>query len=333
MHILPHFRSAQQAGARALLVAVIAASGFVGALTTTMVMPQTAAAALVCPDPGTGAPKPTPAGQPPKCETPTGGTFDFPVCNPPYSRYLESYTCIAEPIDDAPPPPTPPTPPGQPAPPPVCLNPVDKFDPALQLCTHNGNPGLPQPCKAPYRQVSGYTCGTEPGNSRPPVNDDDQDTNTPQCAITGYGPIGCPIDPLVKPDGGCYVKNPFAATPADRNWHSASCSDKAFTPPPGVDCSSNATIQQQCDQSAKCNGDTCNLVGKYINPLMMIFSALVGIGVALSIIWASMQYSRSADDPKAVSEAKHRILVSLLTLGGYLLFYQFLRWVIPGNTF
>jgi Na+/H+ antiporter NhaA len=60
-------------------------------------------------------------------------------------------------------------------------------------------------------------------------------------------------------------------------------------------------------------------------------SALVGIGVTISIIWAGIQYASSADDPQKVAAAKRRILVAVMVLLGYFLLYRFLAWVIPGG--
>jgi hypothetical protein len=174
---------------------------------------------------------------------------------------------------------------------------------------------------------------TKPGNpNAPPTAGNLPDKKTPKCAVAGYGPIACPLDPVVLPDGGCYVQDPYSTKAADRQWHRASCSDKAFTPPQAMDCGSNPTISKYCEQASKCTGSQCDLVAKYVNPLIRVLTAVVGLGVTFAIIYSGIQYIRSADDPKTVSAAKHRILIALLTLGGYFVFYQFLRWVVPGNS-
>lgn len=163
-----------------------------------------------------------------------------------------------------------------------------------------------------------------------------------RCAVMNYGTIPCPTTGQVPSDGGCYIRDPGAPNPADRNrWiANPACDSPAFNPPTAIDCSANVTpdndrngdgLNDYCDPASACQGDQCDLVKKYINPLIRVMSAIVGIGVTISIIWAGIQYASSADDPQKVAAAKRRILVAMLTLIGYFLLFQFLDWIIPGG--
>jgi hypothetical protein len=62
-------------------------------------------------------------------------------------------------------------------------------------------------------------------------------------------------------------------------------------------------------------------------------SAIVGIIVVGSIIWAGIQYSSASADPQKVSAAKNRIKNAVLALVAYLFIYAFLNYLIPGGLF
>lgn len=80
---------------------------------------------------------------------------------------------------------------------------------------------------------------------------------------------------------------------------------------------------------ADCN----NFVDKYLNPLVIVLTALVGIAAVLSIIIAGIQYSSSADDPGTVTKAKQRIFNTILGLVAYVFLLAFLNYLIPGGVF
>ena len=79
-----------------------------------------------------------------------------------------------------------------------------------------------------------------------------------------------------------------------------------------------------------CPNGQC-LINKYINPAIAALSALVGVGVTTSIIYAGIQYASSADNPQKVSAARQRITTSVFVLIGYFVFYAFLDWLMPGG--
>ncbi|HYH75064.1 MAG TPA: hypothetical protein VD735_03815 [Candidatus Saccharimonadales bacterium] len=77
-------------------------------------------------------------------------------------------------------------------------------------------------------------------------------------------------------------------------------------------------------------GKSC-LFDRYINPLVALLSALVGIVVVGSVIFAGIQYSASAGDPGKAAAAKSRITNSLLALAAFIFMFAFLQWLIPGG--
>jgi len=162
----------------------------------------------------------------------------------------------------------------------------------------------------------------------------------PRCAVVNYGEVACPIN-VGQGTKDCFIRDP-GNVEKPYEFVKGDCNDKAFTKPAAVSCDPDKVPEsaKYCDQAVQCANGTqqtaadkpnCDLVKKYINPMIMVVSALVGIGVTISIIYGGIQYASSADDPGKVSAAKQRILNSLLVLVGYGLFYVFLNWIIPGG--
>jgi hypothetical protein len=215
-----------------------------------------------------------------------------------------------------------------------------KFDPALNQCTYTPPRDLlggPPVCQQPYK-VSGKICVAMPLDdlltpTKPAIPD-------PKCALVNFGPVNCPInDPGVPPGtSDCYVNNQNAPKAADRGWKKASCTDPAFTSPGAVVCDAStpaAAQQQYCDPAVNAcvagKAGPCDLTKSYISPLIKVLSALVGIGVTISIVLGGIEYASSANDSQRVAAARRRIMNSVLVLIGYFLFYAFLGWVIPGG--
>lgn len=76
---------------------------------------------------------------------------------------------------------------------------------------------------------------------------------------------------------------------------------------------------------------TQDLYDKYINPLINVLSALVGLVIVASIIYGGIQYASSEGDPGKVTAAKQRITNSLIALVAYILLFGFLNFLIPGG--
>ena len=80
------------------------------------------------------------------------------------------------------------------------------------------------------------------------------------------------------------------------------------------------------------NATNCNLfVENYINPLVKVLTALVGISAVISIIVAGIQYSSSADDPGTVTKAKQRVFNVVIGLLAYIFLIALLNYLIPGG--
>ncbi len=73
------------------------------------------------------------------------------------------------------------------------------------------------------------------------------------------------------------------------------------------------------------------LYGKYINPVVRLLSALIGVVVVIAIIYGAIEYITSDGDPKRIASAKQRITNALLGLVAFMLFYAFLQFIIPSG--
>lgn len=86
------------------------------------------------------------------------------------------------------------------------------------------------------------------------------------------------------------------------------------------------------DPAANCSrSGGCDLVKKYLNPAIGLFSAVVGIVVVFSIISGGILYSASAGDPQKAAKAKSHIYKAVIALVAYSFLFAFLQWIIPGG--
>lgn len=139
-------------------------------------------------------------------------------------------------------------------------------------------------------------------------------------------PAGTKIDGKT---GGTFSKNKcYISESATSGWTTADCSDDIFKNIVGT-----APIQPKADPASTkdCSKTSCDLIETLINPIINFLAAAVGIVITISIIIGGIQYSASADDPKAVSEAKTRIINAVLALLGFLFLWAFLQWLLPGG--
>lgn len=97
----------------------------------------------------------------------------------------------------------------------------------------------------------------------------------------------------------------------------------------------NPSTSQDTPGTDVCGGndnERCNqFIEDYINPVIYLLSALVGIVAVISIIMAGIQYSASADDPATVSKAKQRIFNTVIGLVAYIFLFAFLEYLVPGG--
>lgn len=100
------------------------------------------------------------------------------------------------------------------------------------------------------------------------------------------------------------------------------CSDKPGDPNP---CAlAERKITSTCDKG------NC-IIEKYIQPGLNLAAAMVGLAVTISFITAGIRYASSADNPQKVSEAKQRMVTSVMVLVGFFTFYALMNYLIPGG--
>lgn len=84
---------------------------------------------------------------------------------------------------------------------------------------------------------------------------------------------------------------------------------------PALDCASNR--------------DKCDLMKKYVNPIINFLTAFVGVAVTIGIISGGIRYASAADDPQKIGAAKKQIASAILALLTLMVLYVALRWLMP----
>jgi hypothetical protein len=99
-------------------------------------------------------------------------------------------------------------------------------------------------------------------------------------------------------------------------------------------CPSGQTIEDNsptcCPTGTSTSNNSC-LFAKYINPLIQLLSATVGVVAVLIIIYGSVEYTTSAGDPQKAANGKRHIVGALIGLLAYLMLYAFLQFITPGG--
>lgn len=95
--------------------------------------------------------------------------------------------------------------------------------------------------------------------------------------------------------------------------------------------SGGSVVQPKRDPALDCinNRDKCDLIGKYVNPMIGFLSAFVGIAVTIGIISGGIRYASSEGDPQKATAAKKQITTAIVALFAYLFLYLILRWLSP----
>ena len=107
-----------------------------------------------------------------------------------------------------------------------------------------------------------------------------------------------------------------------RNFAAASCTSGQI----------NGTFDDNvcCPAGSQGNGTAC-FFAKYVNPVIALLSAVVGIVVVISLIVAGIQYSSAQGDPGKIQAAKQRITNSLIALFAFFFLFAALNWLVPGG--
>lgn len=96
-------------------------------------------------------------------------------------------------------------------------------------------------------------------------------------------------------------------------------------------------IAQADDPALTCSSDStdtdtsCNLYKKYINPIIVFLSALVGVAVTIGIISGGIKYAMAGSEPGQLAAARKQIRNSLIALLAFLFLYAALNWLTPGG--
>lgn len=76
-----------------------------------------------------------------------------------------------------------------------------------------------------------------------------------------------------------------------------------------------------------------NKIVKDINVAVGVLSGIVGVVVIGSLIFAGIQYSFAGANVQATTNARNRIISSLIAFVSFLLIFAFIEWLIPGGVF
>lgn len=87
------------------------------------------------------------------------------------------------------------------------------------------------------------------------------------------------------------------------------------------------------DPAIKCDHNNCDLIAKYVNPAIDLFSLCFGLIAVISLIAGGIQYSASQGDPQKTAMAKSRITNTILAIFAYLFLWTFLQFLVPGGAF
>jgi hypothetical protein len=95
---------------------------------------------------------------------------------------------------------------------------------------------------------------------------------------------------------------------------------------------STPATDSSADPALDCikNRDKCDLVKKYINPIIGFLSAAVAIAVTIGIISGGIRYAGAGDDPQKMNAAKRQITGAIVALLAYIFLYLILQWLAPG---
>lgn len=127
--------------------------------------------------------------------------------------------------------------------------------------------------------------------------------------------VTCPSGQIATSNGCCPTEE------AQYDGSTLSCPSDAQLCSTGGE---NGSTGQQADATG------C-LFTKYINPLINLFSVLVGVAVVVGVIWGGIEYVTSAGDPQKAASGRKHIINALLALVAYGLLYAFLQFMVPGG--
>lgn len=146
----------------------------------------------------------------------------------------------------------------------------------------------------------------------------------PKCYVqhqSGYEVSTCP---LVIPTSGtekCFNLN-------GNKYTEMVCPSAVPVQPP------NTTTSTQTPPPTNASPGTGSAeLDKWLKDIINVLSAIVGLVIVISIIFAGFQYMTARDNAAQVSAAKNRILMAVVSFLLYIFAFAFLQWLIPGGIF
>jgi hypothetical protein len=134
--------------------------------------------------------------------------------------------------------------------------------------------------------------------------------------------------------GKCYIEG-VNSNGVDVWTEQKDCTSGDFSNPASITTSMPSDITNYSTDTAVGNcgldGSNCDLVAKYINPIINFLAGAVGIVVVISVVMGGIQYSASGDNPQAAAAAKKRIGNALLAAIAFLFLWGFLQFIVPGG--
>ncbi len=137
---------------------------------------------------------------------------------------------------------------------------------------------------------------------------------------------------IVSGSNPAYAKPAPAEAPANSGTTSTGTSGATAGTSCGRDNgTTTGSIPPECVPYTPLETDNPDLVAKYLNPIIKLFTVLFGIAVVIGIIYGGIEYSMSAGDPQKAATGKNRIRNSVIALIAYVLIIAFLNFLIPGG--
>lgn len=144
------------------------------------------------------------------------------------------------------------------------------------------------------------------------------------------------LDKVFKKEGG----NQLEPSPDSKQNANDTTLDASNCDPDSGVCKTGNSICKEgvcqdpaADPDLDCAKKGCDLIKKYVNPLINLLSLSFGLIAVISIIMGGIQYSASGGDPQKVTQAKQRISKTIFAIVAYFFLYAFLQFIVPGGIF
>lgn len=143
-----------------------------------------------------------------------------------------------------------------------------------------------------------------------------------------------PVSTEVTCADGTTVTAPKIGPTLDTQDFIAACGSRGYDGPgtPGGEPSDESS-GESAGSSSDVGGTGSAELDDWLNKVVNLLSALVGLAIVVSLVVAGVQYITARDNANQVSAAKNRIMMAVLGFALFLMGYAFLQWLIPGGVF